>query len=157
MRQRVSADEFLELEEEARRISRLRAPAREVRRFHAAVRRFAAAWNSRPGRRLTATNSTMGVILHLEIHDRYGWIPIFSLRAAHPRGEFGLKGPNPDRRRIKLSRKLRKALEQIHKSWRDLPGVDRSSPLSVTVQLPQIADSGFDRFLELALEATAEL
>ena len=45
----IAVDEFLALEEEGRRIARLRAPAREVRRFHAAVRRFATAWCTRRG------------------------------------------------------------------------------------------------------------
>jgi hypothetical protein len=157
-RQTVTPDEFLELEEEARRIARLRSPAREVRRFHAAVRRFASAWNDRPGRRITATNSTKGVLLHLEIEDQYGWVAVFNLRAAHPRGEFGLKGPNPERKRIKMTGKLRKSMDSLNKAWRDLPGIDQNtSQVSVTVQLPKIADSGFDRFLEVALEHTAEV
>ena len=48
----VAIDEFLVLEEEGRKAARLRAPAREVRRFHAAVRRFANAWCTKPSRRI---------------------------------------------------------------------------------------------------------
>jgi hypothetical protein len=153
----ISVDDFLAIEEEARRVARLRAPAREVRRFHAAVRRFASAWCSRPGRRISVQDSKLGIYLQLEVEDHYDWVPIFSLRAIHAKGEFCLKGPNPDRHRIKVSVKLRKALDALNKTWRALPGSEPVGDLAVTVHLPKLADAGFDRFLETAIEACAEI
>lgn len=157
MRKPVTIEEFLELEEEARRIAKLRAPAREVRRFHAAVRRFVTAWCSEPGRRVTASNSAKGVFLFHEIEDRYGWVPVFSLRADHPKGDFYLKGPKEDRKRIKMTAKLRKAMDQMFKAWKDLPGAEGSGSVSVTVHLSKWADSYFDRFLDVAMKNLAEL
>src|SRR6185369_11380409 len=77
----VTIDDFLTLEEQGRKVARLRAPAREVRRFHAAVRRFATAWCSKPTRRITAEEAKGSVGLVLELQDRYGWIEVMSLRA----------------------------------------------------------------------------
>lgn len=157
MRKPVTIDEFLELEEEARRIAKLRAPAREVRRFHAAVRRFAGAWCATPGRRVTASDTDRGVFLYHEIEDpRNGWIAVFSLRADHPAGEFYLKGPNAERKRTKMAVKLRKAMDQLYKAWKDLPGAEGSSSVAVTVHLSKWADSYFDRFLDVALAELKE-
>ena len=152
----VDIDEFLIYEEEARRIARLRAPAREVRRFHAAVRRFVTAWVTKPTRRIAAADSKQGVALNFEVEDHYGWVPVFALRAVHTKGEFSLKGPYPERNRGKVSVKLRKALDQLNKTWRALPGSEGSGDLCVTVHLPKLADAGFDRFLETVLEACGE-
>ena len=117
----VTIDQFLVIEEEGRRLARLRAPAREVRRFHAAVRRFASAWCVNPRRRITVQDGKQGVALSLEIEDRYDWIPVLSLRAVHAKGEFSLKGPYPERNKVRLSTALRKALDTLHKSWKALP------------------------------------
>jgi hypothetical protein len=156
MRAPVTVEEFLVIEEEERRHARLRAPAREVRRFHAAVRRFATAWCTSPSRRITVTTNKQGAFLQLEVEDRYGWVPVLSLRAAHARAEFTLRGPYPERPAQRMSGKLRKALDGVFKTWRELPGAEVSGDRSVTVHLPKLADSGFDRFLQTALEACAE-
>ena len=148
MRKAVTIDDFLEFEEEARKIAKLRAPAREVRRFHAAVRRFAGEWTQLPRRRVMSSSSAQGVVLHLEMEDRQGWISIMTLRAIHTKGEFCLKGPGPVGK-VAMSVQLRKALDAILKTWLDLPGAEGTK--TVTVHLPKIADSGFDRYLEIAV------
>ena len=152
MRVAISTDEFLELEEEARRVAKLRAPAREVRRFHAAVRRFATTWSSRPGRRTTSSTAADGVTLHLEIEDEGRWIPVMDLHAAHPGGEFGLRGPNPERKR-RMSSKLREAMDGLAKTWKALPGSEALPGSTFVVHLPKLADVGFDRFLEVTIDA----
>jgi hypothetical protein len=153
----VTIDQFLVIEEEGRRLARLRAPAREVRRFHAAVRRFASAWCVNPRRRITVQDGKQGVALSLEIEDRYDWIPVLSLRAVHAKGEFSLKGPYPERNKVRLSTALRKALDTLHKSWKALPGAEPAGDTAVIVQLPKLADAGFDRFLQTAIEACGDL
>jgi hypothetical protein len=153
MKQAVTIDEFLTLEEHGRKVARLRAAAREVRRFHAAVRRFANAWCVKPTRRIVSEESKTGVSLNLEMEDRYGWVEVMSLRAAHHKGEFYLRGPVADRRKAKMSADLRKALDNLVKTWRALPGSEPEGTGHVVVHLPKLADSGFDRFLETAVEA----
>ena len=156
MKGSVTVDDFLIYEEEARRVARLRAPAREVRRFHAAVRRFATAWCTKPTRRTTLLDSKKGVALQFETEDHYGWFAVFNLCALYTDGEFCLKGPNPDRGRVKVSVRLKKALDSTNKAWRLLPGAEAAGEAAVTVHLPKLADSGFDRFLEIALDACQE-
>jgi hypothetical protein len=156
MSEPVTVDEFLVLEEAERRQARLRASAREVRRFHAAVRRFATAWCTDVRRRIAVESNKQGVYLQLELEDRYGWVPVLSLRAVHARGEFCLRGPYPGGQR-RLSSKLRKALDQLHKTWKGMPGAEDSGDRCVTVQLPKLADAGFDRFLQGALDLLTEL
>ena len=151
--QAVTIDDFLILEEQGRKVARLRAPAREVRRFHAAVRRFATAWCAKPTRRITAEDAKGTVGLALEVQDRYGWIEIMSLRAVHTRGEFLLRGPAPERKRQRLSAELRKAIETLARTWKLLPGAEPAGELCIVAHLPKLADSGFDRFLETAIEA----
>jgi hypothetical protein len=153
----TTIDDFLALEEEGRRVARLRAPAREVRRFHAAVRRFATAWCTSPGRRIASLSSKAGVALSLELEDRYDWVAVATLHATHAKGEFFLKGPAPERAKLKLSTKVRKALDSLGKTWRALPGAEPCSELAVVVHLPKLADAGFDRFLETAVDAFEEL
>ena len=54
------------------------------------MRRFATAWCTSAERRITAANSKSGVSLHLELLDRYDWVPVLTLSAAHVKGEFCL-------------------------------------------------------------------
>ena len=156
-RKPVTIDEFLELEEETRRVAKLRAPAREVRRFHAAVRRFAGAWCTAPNRRIAASDSPKGVFLYHEMQDSNGWVTVFSLRADYETGDFYLKGPNVERKRTKMTGKLRKAMDELYKSWKDLPGAEGNSSVAVTVHLSKWADSYFDRFLAVAMEHLADV
>ena len=42
------------------------------------------------------------------------------------------------------------------KAWKTLPGAEPAGEKAVTVHLPKLADSSFDRFLEAALAALVE-
>ena len=48
---------------------------------------------------------------------------------------------------------MRKALDTLNKTWRELPGAEPCSADAVVVHLPKLADAGFDRFLETAVQA----
>ena len=151
----LAVDEFLALEEEGRRIgAAARAgprgaplPCRRPPLRRRLVHRRPPA-HHRPGRqgRAAPEPRDRGPL-------RLGWPS--ACAAAHVKGEFCLKGPNPDATGSR-STKLRKTLDQLNKAWRALPAAEPSGDQAVTVHLPKLADSGFDRFLSAAVEAFEE-